>query len=44
MNKLRNIFKEDSFYKVFLISLLITGLGYGIYKGVIDNYMAEPRN
>lgn len=41
MNGLRQIYKEGSFYKVFLLSLLITGLGYGIYKGVIDNYMAE---
>lgn len=41
MNKLKTIFKEDSFYKVFLTSLLVTGLGYGIYKGIIDNYMAE---
>ena len=41
MNKLKAIYKEDSFYKVFLTSLLVTGLGYGIYKGVIDNYLAE---
>lgn len=41
MNKLKSVFREDSFYKVFLTSLLITGLGYGIYKGAIDNYMAE---
>lgn len=41
MNKLKTIFKEDSFYKIFLTSLLVTGLGYGIYKGIIDNYMAE---
>lgn len=41
MGKLKTIFKEDSYYKVFLTSLLITGLGYGIYKGIIDNYMAE---
>lgn len=41
MNKLKAIYKEDSFYKVFLTSLLVTGLGYGIYKGIIDNYMAE---
>lgn len=39
--KLKSIYKEGSFYKVFLISLLVTGLGYGIYKGIIDNYMAE---
>lgn len=41
MEKLKRVFREDSFYKVFLISLIVTGLGYGIYKGVIDNYMAE---
>lgn len=41
MGKLKTVFKENSFYKVFLTSLLVTGLGYGIYKGIIDNYMAE---
>ena len=41
MDKLKKIYKENSFYKVFLTSLLVTGLGYGIYKGIIDNYMAE---
>lgn len=41
MKKIASVFKENSFYKVFLLSLLITGLGYGIYKGIIDNYMAE---
>ena len=41
MSKIKAVFKENSYYKVFLLSLLITGLGYGIYKGVIDNYMAE---
>lgn len=41
MGKIKNAFKENSYYKVFLLSLLVTGLGYGIYKGVIDNYMAE---
>lgn len=41
MKKIKNVFKNDSCYKVFLTSLLITGLGYGIYKGVIDNYLAE---
>lgn len=41
MGKIKQVFQENSYYKVFLMSLLITGLGYGIYKGVIDNYMAE---
>lgn len=41
MGKLKQVFKENSYFKVFLLSLLVTGLGYGIYKGIIDNYMAE---
>ncbi|MDO4188648.1 MAG: MFS transporter [Lachnospiraceae bacterium] len=41
MGRLKEVFKENSYYKLFLTSLLVTGLGYGIYKGVIDNYMAE---
>lgn len=41
MNKLREIFRPDSGYKVFFISMLAMGLGYGLYKGVIDNYLAE---
>ena len=39
--KLAKIFREDSCYKVFFLSLIITGLSYGIYKGLIDNYLAE---
>lgn len=41
MNNLAEIFKPDSKYKAFFLALLTTGLGYGIYKGVIDNYLAE---
>ena len=41
MNKIKNTFLADSFYKTFFLSLILTGLGYGIYKGIIDNYMAE---
>ena len=37
----REVFKPDSEYRPFFISLLAFGLGYGIYKGVIDNYLAE---
>lgn len=41
MNKIKSIFQEDSKFKVFLMSLLITGLSYGLYKGMLDNYLAE---
>lgn len=37
----RKVYREGSCYMLFLESVLVTGLGYGIYKGVIDNYLAE---
>ena len=39
--QIKNAFAEDSRYKVFLISILITGLSYGLYKGMLDNFLAE---
>ncbi len=41
MNKIKRAFREDSKYKVLLLSILITGLSYGLYKGMLDNYLAE---
>lgn len=36
-----NIFKENTRYKALFLSLLLSAIGFGLYKGVIDNYMAE---
>lgn len=41
MERVRSIFKEDSKYKLFFLSLLTAGVAYGIYKGILDNYLAE---
>ena len=41
MDILGKVFKEKSSYKAFLISLLLSAIGYGLYKGVLDNYLAE---
>ena len=41
LHKVKDIFKEDSCFKVFLLSILIAGFGYGLYKGMLDNYLAE---
>jgi len=41
MQKLSDVFKPDSGYKMFFTSLATFGLGYGLYKGIIDNYLAE---
>ena len=35
------IFKENTRYKALFLSLLLSAIGFGLYKGVIDNYMAE---
>lgn len=39
--KWKDVFDEHSKFKTFLLSLLITGLSYGLYKGMLDNYLAE---
>jgi len=41
MDRIKNTFRSDSKYKLFLISILITGLSYGLYKGMLDNFLAE---
>jgi len=41
MNRIKESFRSDSKYKVLLLTLMITALSYGLYKGVIDNYLAE---
>ena len=40
-SRLKETFRENSCYKIFFLSLLITGLSFGIYKGLLDNYLAE---
>ncbi|MBQ4089075.1 MAG: MFS transporter, partial [Clostridia bacterium] len=41
MNRIEDVFRSDSKFKFFLISILITGLSYGLYKGMLDNFLAE---
>ena len=38
---LNDSFREGKNYKFLLISVLITGLSYGLYKGMLDNFLAE---
>lgn len=40
-NSMRDIFTDSSRYKLFLLSILIMGLSYGLYKGMLDNFLAE---
>ncbi|MCQ2249192.1 MAG: MFS transporter [Treponema sp.] len=39
--KLSSTFDSNTCWIPFFTSLLCMGLGYGLYKGVIDNYLAE---
>ena len=41
MTKFKELFKENSQFKILLLSVLITGLSYGLYKGMLDNFLAE---
>ena len=41
MRKLSKVFKSNSGYQMFFLSLVTFGLSYGLYKGIIDNYLAE---
>ena len=42
MNRsISDTFRDGSKYKYLLLSVLITGLSYGLYKGMLDNYLAE---
>lgn len=41
LQKIKSAFRPDSSYRQFFLSLLAVSLAYGLYKGVIDNYLAE---
>ena len=38
---MKEVFRQESGYKPFFVSMLTFALAYGMYKGVIDNYLAE---
>ena len=40
-NSMREVYRDGSGFKYFLLCILITGLSYGLYKGMLDNYLAE---
>lgn len=39
--RFKETFLEGKNYKILLMSILVTGLSYGLYKGMLDNYLAE---
>ena len=41
MGRMESVFRPESKYRAFFLSVITFGLAYGLYKGVIDNYLAE---
>lgn len=41
LRKVSSVFRPDSCYRALFLSLLLSTIGYGLYKGIFDNYMAE---
>jgi len=39
--KLTDIFRPESSYRAFFLSIATFALGYGLYKGILDNYLAQ---
>ncbi len=39
--KIKGVFQEGTSFKFFLLSVLVTGISYGLYKGILDNFLAE---
>ncbi len=41
MSRYSEVFKSGSGWKAFFLSVATFGLAYGLYKGILDNYLAE---
>ena len=41
MKRFTDVFLPESRFRALFLSVLVVGLGYGIYKGIIDNYLAD---
>ena len=39
--RLEEVFRSDSKYMAFFLSVITFGLAHGLYKAIIDNYLAE---
>ena len=41
IKKLRETFRPESSYRAFFVTIITFALAHGLYKGIIDNYLAE---
>ena len=37
----KEVFRQDSKYRAFFVSMITFALAFGLYKGVLDNYLAQ---
>ena len=40
MGGFKEVFRQDSKYRAFFVSMITFALAFGLYKGVLDNYLA----
>ena len=41
MEKIDAVFKKEIKWKTLFTSILMMAIGYGLHKGIVDNYLAE---
>lgn len=41
MSRISAVFKDDTKWKTLFMSILMMSVGYGLHKGIVDNYLAE---
>ena len=41
MGKIASVFRDDTKWKTLFLSILMMSIGYGLHKGIVDNYLAE---
>jgi len=41
ISRIKQTFRSDSPFAVFLLCMLVAGCGYGVYNGILDNYLAD---
>jgi len=41
MEKIASVFKSETKWKTLFLSILMMSIGYGLHKGIVDNYLAE---
>lgn len=41
MGRIASVFRDETKWKTLFLSILMMSIGYGLHKGIVDNYLAE---